>query len=93
MGLPGADKAEISEAKIVRYLLSPTRSGGSAAPPRKRRHGNGSREDGLRHALRCRWIARCARWRKLEPAQRLVYKRKGSGAEVRDRASAEKEDW
>ena len=39
MGLPGADKAEISEAKIVRYLLSPTHSAGFSKAAFFRKHG------------------------------------------------------
>lgn len=39
MGLPGAEKAQISEAKIVRYLLSPTHPAGLSKAGFFRKHG------------------------------------------------------
>jgi hypothetical protein len=39
MGLPGAERAEIDEAKIVRYLLSPTHRAGRSKAAFFRKHG------------------------------------------------------
>jgi hypothetical protein len=39
MGLPGAESAEVSEAKIVRYLLSPTHPTGFSKAAFFRKHG------------------------------------------------------
>ncbi len=80
MGLPSAEKAEITQDKIVRYLLSTTHRAGRSKAAFFGKHGF-KMED---------WQALAEALRR-HAAESMVYKPEDIGAAVRDRASAEKE--